>query len=66
MGSEPAQVEWQVEDQSGTTVLLALVTPSLVCLAHVGDSRAALLAENNDRALTRDHNLLSDGMCLKY
>lgn len=60
MGGEPAVTEWQLGDGSGTTCVLALVTGEWVCVAHVGDSRAALISSDGDGqdvAVTRDHKL---------
>ncbi|KAH9260824.1 hypothetical protein BASA81_001291 [Batrachochytrium salamandrivorans] len=60
MGGEPAVTEWQLGDGSGTTCVLVLVTSELICVAHVGDSRAALISssvDDQDIAITRDHKL---------
>lgn len=49
----------------GTTVVVAFFENGVVTIAHVGDSRAYLIAENQIAALTNDHsmvqNLIDDG-----
>ena len=43
---------------SGTTATCAVVRGDLAYIAHVGDSRAYLYAENNLELVTRDHSLV--------
>ncbi len=43
---------------SGTTATCAVVRGDLAYIAHVGDSRAYLYAENNLELITRDHSLV--------
>ena len=71
IGGEKAKVQMRCKDESGTTFLMALITPKHVCVAHVGDSRASLIARSSsgtattttesslvvDKRVTRDHKL---------
>lgn len=53
----------------GTTIVLALFSPDQVTIAHVGDSRAYRLREDNLRQITVDHTLLQElvdrGLCTR-
>ncbi len=42
----------------GTTAVAALVTDSFAYIAHVGDSRAYLIADGEANQLTRDHSVV--------
>ena len=42
----------------GTTLVMAVVAQGQAYIAHVGDSRAYLINETNQRALTVDHSLV--------
>lgn len=44
----------------GTTVVLALCQGEKVHVAHVGDSRAYLIRDNEVRQLTKDHSVVSE------
>ncbi len=44
----------------GTTVVLIIISKGKAFLAHVGDSRAYLLRENNLEQITKDHSLVQD------
>jgi len=64
VGNEPAKYAYKCLNESGTTLLMALITPDSVLVAHVGDSRGSLVYKTNaseekrlDRAITRDHKL---------
>jgi len=42
----------------GTTLVIAIVAPNFVAFAHVGDSRAYLLAYGELRQITKDHTFV--------
>ena len=44
----------------GTTVVLAISLPETVTIAHVGDSRCYLYAENELKQVTEDHSLVNE------
>lgn len=44
----------------GTTVVAALCAPGFTVIAHVGDSRGYLLAEEAFNQVTRDHSLVNE------
>lgn len=44
----------------GTTLVLALLQPGMITIAHVGDSRAYRFRRNQLVQLTRDHSLLQE------
>jgi serine/threonine protein phosphatase PrpC len=44
--------------EGGTTVTCAVIRSDLVYIAHVGDSRAYLIADDNIELITRDHSLV--------
>jgi PPM family protein phosphatase len=46
----------------GTTLVLALLQPGRITIAHVGDSRAYRFRRNQLAQLTRDHSLLQEQM----
>lgn len=47
-----------VEKGMGTTVIIAVLTRHFIALAHVGDSRAYLLANGKLRQVTKDHTFV--------
>lgn len=44
----------------GTTVVTALVSDGIVCVANVGDSRAYILSNGELRQITRDHSFVQE------
>lgn len=44
----------------GTTLVAALLTPALACIAHVGDSRLYLLRGGRLTQITRDHSRVQE------
>ena len=44
----------------GTTMVCALVTPSVAVIANVGDSRAYIVDKNGIERVTRDHSVVED------
>lgn len=44
----------------GTTVVTALVSDGVVCIAHAGDSRAYILSNGELRQLTKDHSFVQE------
>ncbi|MEP7284435.1 MAG: Stp1/IreP family PP2C-type Ser/Thr phosphatase [Chloroflexota bacterium] len=44
--------------EGGTTVTAAAMLSDLLCVAHVGDSRAYLIAQDKIEQITRDHSLV--------
>ena len=42
----------------GTTLVIAIVTPDFIAFAHIGDSRAYLLAYGELRQITKDHTFV--------
>lgn len=50
-------VQQQVQD-GGTTATCAVVRGDIAYIAHVGDSRAYLIADDNMELITRDHSLV--------
>jgi len=44
----------------GTTLVGAVVTPSLAVIANVGDSRAYIIDQNSIVQITRDHSVVED------
>lgn len=48
------------EGEMGTTVVLALIAGEQVLVAHVGDSRAYLIANGFMKQLTHDHTFVAD------
>lgn len=56
MGNEEAKYTMEALDNSGTTMVLVLVTSDKLFCANVGDSRAILIQkDNNFKPLSRDH-----------
>lgn len=51
------KLEW---NEMGTTVVLALVRDDRLWIAHVGDSRAYLIADGTITQLTHDHTFVAD------
>lgn len=47
-------------DGMGTTVVTAIVTDEMVCIAHAGDSRAYILSGGNLKQLTKDHSFVQE------
>lgn len=44
----------------GTTLIVTLITDEWIIFAHIGDSRAYLISDNNYEQLTRDHSLVNE------
>lgn len=44
----------------GTTLIVAIITNEWLIVAHIGDSRAYLINENNYIHLTKDHTLVNE------
>lgn len=44
----------------GTTLIIAIITIDWLIVAHIGDSRAYLINENNYVHLTKDHTLVNE------
>lgn len=53
----PAQTDGA---EMGSTVVLALISNDRVLIAHVGDSRAYMVTNNNLKQLTHDHTFVAD------
>jgi len=52
---EPAQMSRGHAERSGCTAVIALVTPTHIIVANIGDSRAVLSTGGKTRALSYDH-----------
>ncbi len=44
----------------GTTIVTAVVKNNEVCIAHVGDSRAYIIRDNEIEQITKDHSLVQE------
>lgn len=44
----------------GTTIVSAIISPGWVLLAHIGDSRAYIILEDQIKQLTADHSLVNE------
>lgn len=44
----------------GTTIVAAIVKNNEACIAHVGDSRAYIIRDNNIEQITKDHSLVQE------
>lgn len=52
--------EQEITHGMGTTVVIALVTGPFIAFAHIGDSRAYILAHKQLRQVTKDHTFVRD------
>lgn len=44
----------------GTTIVAAIIKNSQACIAHVGDSRAYIISNDNIQLITKDHSLVQE------
>jgi len=52
--------EQEITHGMGTTVVIALITGPFIAFAHIGDSRAYILAHKQLRQVTKDHTFVRD------
>jgi len=48
----------EIANGMGTTVVIAIITHSFIAFAHIGDSRAYILAHQKLRQITKDHTFV--------
>ena len=44
----------------GTTLIIAVCTPSFVTIGHIGDSRCYMVSEGEMTLVTEDHSLVNE------